>query len=855
MRRFFVLVLLLGVAAVAAFAQSTGMRGRVVDGKTGEALPFVQIYFVGTQIGTLSDMEGNFSIADTVAHAQLRFQMLGYESLDRKLTAGRIVRDNRVELQPTAQTMKALVVTEKRGRTRYSRRNNEAVDLVKEVIAHRDQNRVEALAPRYRRKAYEKITLSLDDFHPNFDKRKLWQQFRFLEHYIDRTPYDDTPILTLSMRERLMEQYYDRSLRTLITARRMEGVDQMLDREGLDANLEAMFAPVDIYDADIEIMLNHFVGPLSPTLAVAFYRYYITDTTEVDGTLCAELSFVPANKDSYGFTGQMYIALDGTYAVTQYVMKVSPRVNLNFVHELTIMQSYTRVPADGRLVPERSDAFARIYVHRRLQKVYAHQTRLYTEYDFSPTVQPLPDSLFATFSKVAVLPEAGKVRRRVWNEIRPLELSMKETFLDSLKIELLRVPGIDALRRVAEVLVSGYVPTHSVRDSSRWDFGPVFNTVSWNGTEGLRLRVGGMTTARLNPQWFAEGYAAYGFADARAKGRLSLVRTFAPMKHRPYESPIGWLALTGCYDLESPGRAFERYEHDNLLMSSTSAAAMQYVGSVQLRLRKVWQSHIGVDTYVEARNVEPTGTLHYDRLRADGNTEPVKHFSEWEWIGQLSFDPSTAQSSGKSSSSQSAAYQHAPTLHLTQRMGSFDGTFLYGRTDLSAHKRFWLGTFGYVESTLRAGKVWSRTPFPKLYFPSTNVGWLLSSQSAFSTMRPLEYVMDSHASLFLSYHMKGLLLRHVPLVKRLRLREVVSFNVVKGSLADRNDPSRSPEAGLFLWPEGTQAIGSTPYAEWAVGIENIFQILRVEYVRRLTYTDGLTSRQRGALRFELRISL
>ena len=115
------------------------------------------------------------------------------------------------------------------------------------------------------------------------------------------------------MREALAEESYRKSpsqRRRLVYGKRMEGLDEVMEDEGMDANIQAMFTPVDIYDGDIELMLNHFTSPLSPLLAVTFYKYYITDTTFVDGQKCVELSFVPANQQSYGFTGRMYLRAD-----------------------------------------------------------------------------------------------------------------------------------------------------------------------------------------------------------------------------------------------------------------------------------------------------------------------------------------------------------------------------------------------------------------------------------------------------------------------------------------------------------------------------------------------------------------
>ena len=103
--------------------------------------------------------------------------------------------------------------------------------------------------------------------------------------------------------------------------------------------------------------------------------------------------------------------------------------------------------------------------------------------------------------------------------------------------------------------------------------------------------------------------------------------------------------------------------------------------------------------------------------------------------------------------------------------------------------------------------------------------------------------------------MKGLVLNNIPLIRRLKLREVVGFNILCGGLSDKNNPLEADNAGLYQFPTGTQALGNTPYMEFSVGIENILRVLRIDYVRRLTYTDGLSSYQRGAIRLEIKIML
>ena len=103
----------------------------------------------------------------------------------------------------------------------------------------------------------------------------------------------------------------------------------------------------------------------------------------------------------------------------------------------------------------------------------------------------------------------------------------------------------------------------------------------------------------------------------------------------------------------------------------------------------------------------------------------------------------------------------------------------------------------------------------------------------------------------MTYYLKGWILNRIPLIKWLRLREVVSFSGVFGDLTDKNNPMLTP--GLFKLPEGTMPMGKQPYLEASVGLENILKILRIDYYRRLTYLDN-PGIKKGGVRIALRFS-
>ncbi len=854
-----VLLLLFALCSALVWAQdgiTTGLQGRVRDAETNEPIPFVQIVFDGTTVGAETDMDGRFSISNNQGYTSVSFRMMGYESQKMKIQRGKTKKRVTIKMVPRGKTLGTVEITAKKGKNKYSRKHNPAVDLVRKVIDHKEKNRVEA-QPHYRRDVYERLSMSLDDFNPDFEGKRLWRKLNFLEKYIDETEFDATPILVVSMRELLAQESYRKSpkqTRRLVTGKRMEGLDEVLSDEGIDENIRAMFNPVDIYDGDIELMLNHFTSPLSPVLAVSFYKFYITDTTFVDGQKCVELSFVPANQQSYGFTGRMYVSLDpdSTFALTKYVMTVSPHVNLNFVRDLSIVQTFHR-DSLGRYLPYRCDTYGRMYISKHIQELYVHQMRVYTGYDLSDTVQMLPDSLFSRFETEVTLPRKDLMRyKSEFAERRPVKLSAKETVLDSMWVELARLPEFKTIKYTGEVFTSGYIPTAHQRSKSKFDIGPVFNILSFNHEEGWRVRLGGKTKAELNPRNFLEGYAAYGFRDKRPKGSLTYTHTFDDKDRHSHEAPFSSFSINGIYELQTPGQSYDNFDRDNIMSSSDKEMNVQYVAQGMMRLRKEWKSHVRFDTWLAARHYEPSGSLVYLQYQDDGSLKKVDFFTEAEWHVGMSFTPNFSPGTRRRET-QSNLRKDAPSISIGHTVDLVDGVTWVHTTDFSAEKRIWLSSFGHIDAKLTAGAIWNRAPYTRLYIPSGNSSIWVSNNS-FNSMQPMEFIMDRYVAFFATYHLKGWILNRIPLINRLRLREVMGFNILYGGLTDKNNVDIDC-VGLYKMPDVTKPFGDVPYMEYSLGIENILRIFRIDFVRRLTYVDGWDKKDCWFVRIDLKFAL
>ena len=188
--------------------------------------------------------------------------------------------------------------------------------------------------------------------------------------------------------------------------------------------------------------------------------------------------------------------------------------------------------------------------------------------------------------------------------------------------------------------------------------------------------------------------------------------------------------------------------------------------------------------------------------------------------------------------------------HTIAKKGFLGSDYNYNRTEIGFEKRFWVSAFGYFDTYLKAGKIWNQVPFPLLHLPNANLSYTIQPQS-YSLMNPVEFVADEYASWDVTYFMQGIIFNRIPVLKFLKWREVASVRGLVGSLHEKNFPTESN--GLYVFPENCMNLSKIPYMEATVGIENIFKLLRVDYVWRLTYKNN-PDISKGGVRISMHIT-
>lgn len=838
--RFRILVIC-AVLALTAAGAGRHVRGIVRDSITTEGLPYASITVDGTTSGTVADSRGLFEFVVPHDAVTVTAATQGYAPRTVPLWQNSLnILD--IYLPPQAQELREVVVHKRK----YTKRNNPAVEF-----ARRLRERAYLTDPRgrpyYSYERYERITLGLNDFDTAMH-RGMSRRIPFLAEHIDTSALTGKPVLTMSVNERSSTVYHrsePAADREVVHGRRRRGVDEVLEAENVQTLLSEALREVDLYDSDIRLLRNNFISPLS-TLAPDFYRFYLVDTVEVVGTPCTVLAFYPRNPASTGFIGHVYVERDDSaMAVRRVELRVSPDINLNFVDRLLIEQEYDRGP-EGERVKTLDRLVAELRLVPGTPQIYAGRYISLRNHNF----EAIPDSIYGGLAATRTESGAGERDSLFWVAAASLPPSHAENSVALLMKRLRRVPLYYYGEKLLQRMFTGYWPTGN---PSRFDIGPLNTIASYNSVEGLRLRLGGMTTAALSPRWFGRGYGAYGFRDHRWKYGGEVEYSFHDKRIHSREFPVHSLRLSHSYDMDRLGSHYLYTSQDNFVLSLTRMADRVQVYRRESRLKYTLELENNFSIEATAEHVRLDRGPYVGFV--DSRGRDYGHYGRCGLEVQLRYAP--GEKFIQARSNRIPANLDAPVWvvrHVFSPKGLFGNRFAVQVTEASFSKRFWLSIAGRLDVVCGAGHVWSAAPFPDLLIPNANISYTIQPGS-FALMNPMEFVNTSYVSADITYRPQGLLLNLIPGVKRLGLREIVGFRALWGHLDRRSTPGDDAPQ-LFVFPADAHVteMKRGPYMEIAAGLDNIFRCLRVDYVWRLSYRDVPYPIDRSGVRVALHLT-
>lgn len=833
------MILLIWTLAQTANAQITGI---VVDAQTGDTIARPSVSYKGNHIAVSGDSTGYFSI-ERHNGWYLTVSALGYKPqriLIKESTPSRQV----FKLKSDTRKLNEVVVKSKR-KNKYSRKDNPAVELMKRVVAAKKKTDLENY-DFYQYNKYQKITLAVNDITSEELESDLFKKRQWLINQIETCPYNNKLILPISVDETVTQHLYrkqPKARKEIVKGQSSTGVNQLIETGNiLNTMLKDIFTDIDLYDDQIRLLQYPFTSPIGKD-AVAFYRFYIEDTVYVGPDRCYHLQFTPNNQQDFGFRGELYILADSTLHVKRCDLTIPKRSDVNFVDNLHIEQEYTKL-ADGEWVLTKDDMIVEMSLAKFLSKAIVIRTTRLSDYAFDE----LPKKLFKGKANTRYEADAKMRKEDFWNQYRTVELTKSESSMSEFIHRMEQTKGFKYIIFGVKALIENFVETGTQNTKSKFDIGPINTIISKNFVDGIRLRASGQTTAALNPHWFWKGYYAYGTKSHKNYYSSLVTYSFNKKEYQPSEFPSRTISFETAYDVMSPSDKYLVTDKDNVFTAFRWAKVDQMYFYNRQKLKFDWETDWGFRTTAQLKTEsnEPTGELSFNRL-IDGS--PVKKIRTTEATVSLELCPGRTYINTK---------QHrlpvnfdAPEFRISHTMGFngfLGGRYNYNYTEVSIYKRFWMKSWGRINTRIKAGAQWNKVPFPLLIMPPSNLSYI-AEEGTFALMNNMEFLNDRFAMLDVSWDLNGKIFNRIPLLQKLKWREVIGIKGMVGHLTDKNNPFLEKNANdpdLFIFPKGTNLMDKKePYWELSVGVYNIFKFFRVDYVRRLSYTKLPTAKLQG----------
>lgn len=826
--------------ASAPSAPDRTVVGKVTDSLTGNPVSGVQVYSRKGKRRALTDDGGVFTISIPSGSKRLRVNALGF--LQEEVDVHKGADTLRIILTEAPVELDEFVVRPKK--EKYSKRNNPAVDLMQTIRAARDEGNP-ALEPYYSYDRYEKLLVALNDYQDVPDSLKAGKTRKFFREYVDTAAWTGSTILDVMLREKLSTRIMSRDPdadKEIVRGVAGRGIDQAFNQQNITAVFEDVLRDVNLYDNDIILLQNRFVSPLSK-IGPDFYKYHITDTVMVGGDVCAELSFAPHNPESMGFNGKIYVTVgDSARSLRRVTMRIPKAINLNYVDNIFISQNF-RTDSLGKTHKTLDDMCLEMQVMPGTPKFFTHRVVVYDNFQYTPRHDF--EDMYTRLGERIELDSAYSRPGDFWAANRMVPLSRAEHNLSGMDARLRELPWLYYTRKALEILEGGYVKTSR---RSCFDFGPVNTLVSFNDVEGTRFRLGGLTTANLNQHLFARGYLAYGTKDRKLKYEAELEYSFPKKRYHSREFCRHGIAATYSYDLDMLGQHYLFTNADNIFLSlkRKESILVTYRRLAELSYLLELSNNFSVGCALRHVTQEATPWIRF--VYPDGRSD--RRYSQAYLKLDLRYAPGEKFIQGRTN--RAPLNLDSWVFQLSHEIGpsGFAGSdFAINRTEVSVRKRLWFSAFGYTDIMLKGGMIWNTVPFPALLWPNANLSYTIQPES-FSLMNAMEFANDRYLSWDFTYFGNGILFNRIPGIRKLKMREVVTFNGLMGGLSRRNNPAYNPS--IYSFPEAAEAsvMKSTPYMEIGCGLDNILTFLRIDYVWRLTYRD-----KPGIDRSGLRVSL
>lgn len=785
------------------FSQVTRVRGIILDESNNEVIPFVNVAFQNTTIGTITSFNGEFFLETRYPSDTLIVSYVGYKAKHLKINKGAF-QELKIMLEPESIELNEVVV--KPG-------ENPAHPILRKIIANRDKNDPERFES-FQYEVYNKMEMDINNITEDYKQKKAFKQFQFIFDFVDTSAITGQTFLPVFIIESLSDFYYSKSpekRKEIIKANKISGVenDMISDFTG------QMYLDFNIYRNTVPIMRHQMISPIS-RFGLMYYKYYLIDSAYRGDSWCYNISFKPRRKQEATFTGHFWVA-DTTWALESYKVTMTEDMNINWVKHFIAEQSYTKVN-DTSWFPKKQELFIDFVITNKDYGLFGRKTTNYSNIVLNPKYDA--DFFNGQLSEETVLLDhASKFSVNEWDSLRPETLTKRESDIYKMIDSIQEVPLYQNIITLVNTFVTGYWIKGPV------EIGPYYTLYSFNPIEGSRFKFGAQTSNAVSTKLQVGGHIAYGTRDHQIKYGGHVLYIFN-------KNPRRSVGINYKHDYEQLGVSNYAFLSDNILSSIFAREQndkLTKVNSVSSFYEHEWFQGVSNTIWFTNKHVYPSETVPFVHIDENSDTLIYNKLSTSEIKLNTRIAYNEKFVLGEFNRMSLGTTYPVVNINFTIGLqGVFDSDYSYYKLDVNVEDKIKLSTFGMLRYNIVAGRIFGEAPFPFLQLHEGNQTFAFDDY-AFNLMNYYEFVSNQYASLMLENHFMGMFLNHMPLMRKLKWREVAHFKILIGDLKQR-------ETDYIAFPENLDDL-NTPYMEAGVGVENIFKFFRVDAIWRLSYLD------------------
>ncbi|MDX2000850.1 MAG: DUF5686 family protein [Chitinophagales bacterium] len=809
----------------ALFAQNVRITGSVEDAETGEPLPFANVFIEGKFIGTNTDMDGTYKLDVNKRTDSLTVTVLGYTTQRKAVGA-----DN-------PQVIDFLMVKEDYalGEVVVVAGESPSETMMKKVIKAKPINNYTKL-DRLQYEAYTKYEIDLENFtQESLEDNKLLSRFPHLKDYVDTVSETGNSLLPVFLIENLSDNYQENNpyrVREVMKGIKMSGIQK---QDFITELLGNVNQNLNIYENLLSVMGKSLISPLADYgLSVYKYNLNIYDTLFIGGEPHLEMTFKPKRKDDYAFKGKMLINIK-TYGVHSIEMELNDDINIGLVKDLKFSEEFTKL---SYKVSEDSVAYAYIPQKERLSIKFTYyfggETRILGRKTKSikdiKINEPLIDTAFSAYEATSITNDAYQQADTFWEAHRHDTLQKREVGIYDMVDSLKKTTRFKIILYTAQTLTSGFAKTGPV------SIGPVPSIFSSNQVEKFRIRLGLRTNPQFSERVLLEAYGAYGFGDNRFKygGGVSFI-----ISRKPWNK----ISLYARTDVDFKSKYAEEFDQDNVFtIVNKRNTSQRFYNIEEYRISYDTELHKDLIFYLTVQHREITPFFYFRYMLDEVRREDVKSSEidatfRWQFRSKPLSGTFNREAKAGRFFAQFRKKNEFPFIrakYMAGIKGILGSDFTYHHIAGGLQGDYQITAKMSMYYNFWAGKIYGTVPFLLMRIPEGNFAFV-HNKYFFNNMNMLEFAADEYMSLNFQYFFGGILLDKIPGIKKLKWREVITANVFWGNMSQQNREFNNYKSKNQYPVDIAYPI---PYAEAGFGIENIFKIIRLDSIWRITHRDN-----------------